>query len=122
MSFYYKTRHGLPFITDVSGYIAIISKKDKNCILFDYKFEDYNPEKVDINKLHGVSFSMINTALKTSGYKANEVDIYFMNREKYEAISKKTYVEYKAENDDGTIQCKVIMNPTSLGVGGMLMN
>lgn len=108
MPFYYKTRHGLSFITDVSGYIALISKKDKNCILFDYKFEDYNPEKVDINKLHGVSFSMINAALKTSGYKANEVDIYFMNREEYEAISKKTYLEYKAENDGGIIQCKVI--------------
>ncbi len=108
MAFYYKTRHGLPFITDVSGYLALISKEDKNCVLFDYKFEDYNPEKVDIFKLHGVSFNMINAALKTSGYKANEVDIYFMDKEEYEAISKKTYLEYKAENDDKTIQCKVI--------------
>lgn len=108
MAFYYKTRHGLPFITDVSGYIALISKEDKNCILFDYKFEDYNPDKVDINKLYDISFNMINAALKTSGYKANEVDIYFIDKEEYEAISKKTYLEYKAKNDGETIQCKVI--------------
>lgn len=108
MAFYYKTRHGLPFITDVSGYIAIINKQDKNCILFDYKFEDYNPEKVDLLKLHNVSFNMINAALHTSGYKANEVDIYFMDKDEYEAISKKTYLEYKAGKEGKTIKCKII--------------
>lgn len=108
MAFYYKTRHGLPFIMDVSGYIAIINKQDKNCILFDYKFEDYNPEKVDLLKLHNVSFNMINAALHTSGYKANEVDIYFMDKDEYEAISKKTYLEYKAEKEGETIKCKII--------------
>lgn len=35
---YSKTRHGFPYIVDVSLYLSIVSKKDKGCNLCECKF------------------------------------------------------------------------------------
>ena len=104
---YSKTRHGFPFIVDVSLYLSIVSKKDKACKLCECKFEDYNPE-ISIEKLNDFSNQVVGSILKQLGYSEDEVDICFLDKDDYNKISKSTYLEYQAENTGDIVTCRVI--------------
>lgn len=104
---YSKTRHGFPYIVDVSMYISVVSIEDRTCTLCECKFEDYNPE-ISVGKLNDVTNQVVDTILQQLGYSEDEVDICFLDREEYEKIGKSTYLEYQADKTGDTIQCRVI--------------
>lgn len=104
---YSKTRHGFPYIVDVSLYLSIVSKKDKVCKLCECKFEDYNPE-ISVEKLNDISNQVVGSILQQLGYYEDEVDICFLDKDEYDKIGKSTYLEYQAENTGDTITCRVI--------------
>lgn len=104
---YSKTRHGFPYIVDVSLYLSVVSKKDKVCKLCECQFEDCNP-KISVEKLNDFSNQVVDSILQQLGYSEDEVDICFLDKDEYNKISKSTYLEYQAENKGDTIQCRVI--------------
>lgn len=104
---YSKTRHGFPYIVDVSLYLSIVSRKDMVCRLCECKFEDYSPE-ISVEKLNDFSNQVVGSILQQLGYSEDEVDICFLDKDEYDKIDKSTHLEYQAENTGDTITYHVI--------------